>query len=238
VIVEVVNLGPGFIDLKIAHQRPPLGFVDDQPTLLLLVLLLQTVAFYAVAFREESVPPAPPLIAFPERLGPWRMFKDVPVEKEVQEVLRADDTLSRIYVTGQDRVSYLWIAYFKTQRYGQSPHSPKNCLPGSGWEPVDDAKMTIRVPDWDTPITINRYVVQHGDDRSVSLYWYQSHGRVIAAEMSAKFWLVADSIRYHRSDTALIRITVPVNSTIGQAVATGVEFAQSVFPAVVRQLPL
>ena len=24
--------------------------------------------------------------------------------------------------------------------------------------------MTIRVPAWDTPITINRYVVQHGDD--------------------------------------------------------------------------
>jgi EpsI family protein len=205
---------------------------------LLLVLLLQTVAFYAVAFRPETVPPVAPLITFPEQLGAWRMAKDMPVEKDVQDVLRADDTLSRIYLSPQNEVSYLWIAYFKTQRYGQSPHSPKNCLPGSGWEPVEDAKMTIRVPAWDTPITINRYVVQHGDDRSVSLYWYQSHGRVIAGEMAARFWLVADSIRYRRSDTTLVRITVPVRDSVRQAVDTGIKFAQSAFPVVVRQLPL
>lgn len=205
---------------------------------LLLVLLLQTAAFYAVAFRAETVPPVPPLLTFPKQLGPWRMVQDVPVEKEVQDVLRADDTLSRVYVSPTGSAAYLWIAYFKSQRYGQSPHSPKNCLPGSGWEPVEDAKMTIRVPDWGTPITINRYVVQHGDQRSVSLYWYQSHGRVIAAELAAKFWLVADSIRYHRSDTALVRITVPVEQSVQQAVDTGVSFAQSVFPTVVHQLPL
>jgi len=205
---------------------------------LLLVLLLQTAAFYAVAFRPETFPPVPPLVTFPEQLGAWRMVKDAPVEKEELEVLRADDTLSRIYFSPLKGPSFLWIAYFKTQRYGQSPHSPKNCLPGSGWEPVEDSRMTIRVPAWDTPITINRYVVQHGDERSVSLYWYQSHGRVIAAEVTAKFWLVADSIRYHRSDTALVRITVPVRESVQEAVDIGVEFAQSVFPAVVRQLPL
>jgi EpsI family protein len=205
---------------------------------LALVLLLQIAAFYAVAFRDETVPPVLPLMTFPEQLGAWRMVKDVPVEKEVQDVLRADDTLSRIYFSSPRGASYLWIAYFKTQRYGQSPHSPKNCLPGSGWEPVEDARMTIRVPAWDTPITINRYVVQQGDERSVSLYWYQSHGRVIAEELAAKFWLVADSIRYRRSDTALVRITVPVSGNVQRAVDTGVEFAQSVFPAVVRQLPL
>lgn len=205
---------------------------------LVLVLLLQTAAFYAVAFRPETVPPVPPLVLFPAQIGTWRTVKDVPVEKEVQDVLRADDTLSRIYVSSTDDTAFLWIAYFKSQRYGQSPHSPKNCLPGSGWEPVEDAKTTIRVPDWDTPITINRYVVQHGAERSVSLYWYQSHGRVIAAELAAKFWLVADSIRYRRSDTALVRITVPVYDSVQKAVDIGVSFAQSVFPTVVHQLPL
>jgi EpsI family protein len=216
-----------------------MGFWHNKYTrALLLILLLQIVAFYAVAFRDETVPPVPPLVTFPQQLGPWSMVKNIPVEKEALNVLRADDTLSRVYFSAPRGASYLWIAYFKTQRYGQSPHSPKNCLPGAGWEPVEDARMTIRVPAWDTPITINRYVVQHGDERSVSLYWYQSHGRVIAAELAAKFWLVADSIRYRRSDTALVRITVPVGASIQQAVDTGVEFAQSVFPAVVRQLPL
>ena len=53
---------------------------------------------------------------------------------------------------------------------------------------------------------VNRYVVEHGEDKSVTLYWYHSHNRVIASEFSAKFWAVADSIRYHRSDTALVRV--------------------------------
>jgi EpsI family protein len=205
---------------------------------LVLLLLLQAGAFYAVAFRAETVPPVPPLARFPEMLGAWRMQKDISVEKEVLDLLRADDTLNRVYVSPSRGYSYLWIAYFKTQRYGQSPHSPKNCLPGSGWEPVEDSRITIRVPDWDKPITINRYVVERGDDRSVSLYWYQSHGRVIAQEISAKFWLVADSIRYRRSDTALIRVTIPVTSSVDQALATGVEFVQSLFPAVREQVPL
>ena len=207
---------------------------------LLLLLLLQAAAFYALAFRAENVPPILPLVTFPEQIGPWHMVRDIPVEKEVQDLLRADDTLNRIYFTPGLGESYLWIAYFKTQRYGQAPHSPKNCLPGSGWEPVAGASgpLNVRVIGWDTPITINRYVVQHGDQRSVSLYWYQSHGRVIAAELAAKFWLVADSIRYRRSDTALIRVTIPVNGSVQQAVDTGVEFVQSLFPAVMQHMPL
>jgi EpsI family protein len=207
---------------------------------LLVVLLAQTAAFYALAFRPENVPPVAPLMTFPEQIGAWRMERDVPVEKEILEILRADDTLSRTYVNPAGGESYLWIAYFKTQRYGQAPHSPKNCLPGSGWEPVAGASgpLTLRVPGREAPITINRYVVQHGDERSVSLYWYQSHGRVIAGELSAKFWLVADSIRYRRSDTALVRVTIPVTSSIQQSIDAGVEFVQSVFPDIVRQLPL
>jgi EpsI family protein len=207
---------------------------------LLLLLLMQAVAFYALAFRPEKVPAILPLMTFPDHIGTWAMVKEIPVEKEVQDVLRADDTLNRIYFSPGLGESYLWIAYFKTQRYGQTPHSPKNCLPGSGWEPVPGASgpLMVRVPGWDSPITINRYVVQHGDDRSVSLYWYQSHGRVIAGELSAKFWLVADSIRYRRSDTALIRVTVPVRDSVSQAVDTGVQFVQSLFPQVMQHMPL
>jgi EpsI family protein len=134
---------------------------------------------------------------------------------------------------------YLFIAYFKTQRYGQSPHSPKNCLPGSGWEPIEDSKMPLAVPGESSPITINKYVVAHGDDKSVTLYWYQSHGRVIASEFSAKFWLVADAIRYHRSDTALVKVIVPIRGNdIDAATQLGTGFIQSLFPPLLKQLPM
>ena len=206
---------------------------------LTLVLLLQAAAFYAIARRPELVPPVAPLMLFPSAFGGWTMTNDIPVEKEVAELLRADDLLNRIYVNRAGIETSLFIAYFKTQRYGQSPHSPKNCLPGSGWEKVSDRKIPVEVQGWNGPILINRYVVEHGEDKSVTLYWYHSHNRVIADEFSARLWLVADSIRYHRSDTALVRVIVPVrDGDIDGAGNMGVQFVQALFPQIVRQLPL
>jgi hypothetical protein len=70
------------------------------------------------------------------------------------------------------------------------------------------------------------------------LYWYQSHERVIAGEFSARFWLIADSIRYHRSDTSLVKIVVPVHDNdAGAATKTGVEFVKAIFSPLARQLP-
>jgi EpsI family protein len=204
------------------------------------VLLLQGAAFYAVASRSERAPLVSPLSLFPSAFGGWTMARDVPLEKEVQDVLKADDTLNRVYVnSSQTGYAFLFIAYFKTQRYGQAPHSPKNCLPGSGWEPVETGRQTIGVSGWNAPIVTNRYVVENGDEKSVVLYWYQTHNRIIASEYWAKFWLVVDSIRYRRSDTSLVKIVVPVHDNdIGAATAMGVQFIQAMFPSLLRQLPL
>jgi EpsI family protein len=204
------------------------------------ILLLEALAFYAFASRAETTPPVEPLVLFPSVIGDWLIVRDFPLDPAILELLKADDTLNRFYVNQTTRqVAGLYIAYFRTQRYGQAPHSPKNCLPGAGWEPVKEDFLSLRVADWDAPITVNRYVVQHGDEKSVTLYWYQSHNRVIATEYAAKFWAVADSIRYRRSDTALVRITVPVGSAgIDAAEQTGAAFVQAVFPALLHELPL
>ena len=207
---------------------------------LTLVLLLQAVAFYAVARRPENSPVVAPLMSFPTAFDGWQTIREIAVEKEVQDVLKADDVLNRVYVNrARTGSASLFIAFFKTQRYGQSPHSPKNCLPGSGWEAVSDQRIPVTVQGWNAPIYINRYVVEHGDEKSVTLYWYHSHNRVIASEFAAKFWLVADSIRYHRSDTALVRVIVGVrNGDVEAASNTGVQFVQALFPQILKQLPL
>ena len=204
------------------------------------VLVLQTGLFYAVASRPEKIPDIPPLSSFPESIGGFTSVRSVPLDQETRDLLKADDILDRVYLDStRTREIVLFVAYFKTQRYGQSPHSPKNCLPGSGWEPIYTDRPAIPVPGWSTPIVVNRYLVELGDQRSVVLYWYQSHSRVIASEYSAKFWLVADALRYNRSDTALVRISVPVGRDGGDA-ATGLaaRFAQAVFPELLKQMPL
>jgi EpsI family protein len=204
---------------------------------LTLVLIFEGVLFYQAA-RGERTPAEKSLELFPARIENWQMVRDFPVEPEIREQLKADDILNRAYTEGQSGALDLFVAYFKTQRTGQSPHSPKNCLPGSGWEPEATGFLDIPIPGRD-PIRINRYVVSHGDKRSVVLYWYQSQRRVIASEFAAKFWLVMDSIRYHRSDTALVRVTVPVwRDDVEGATRRGVTFAQSMFPALKSYLPV
>jgi EpsI family protein len=196
-----------------------------------LVLLVQAALFYS-ASRSEKIRPISPLQYFPMDVPGWKTIRDMPIEPEVQEVLRADDTLNRLYVNATSSAqAYLFVAYFRSQRAGQTPHSPKNCLPGSGWEALTTGYVTVPVAGEPQPVTINRYVVERGNEKSVVLYWYQSHQRVIANEFAAKFWLVADSIRYHRSDTSLVRVVVPISENDrAKAMRTGVSFVQSMYP--------
>jgi EpsI family protein len=204
-----------------------------------VVLLLQAGALYAVATRPELAVPIVPLSLFPGTIGGWTMVEDAPLDPDTREVLKADDVINRVYVNAARQGVNLFVAYFKTQRYGQSPHSPKNCLPGSGWEEVYSGRQTISVAGWDQPITVNRYAIERGGEKSVTLYWYQGHHRVIASEFAAKFWLVTDAVRYRRSDTALVRVIVPVREgDLATATNTGVGFIQTVFPVLLRQMPL
>jgi EpsI family protein len=205
--------------------------------ILTLALVIQTTLFYA-ASRGEKVPAGQPLDQFPARMQSWREVQNYPVEQEIRDQLKADDMLNRLYTDADSsRSAGLFVAYFKTQRTGQSPHSPKNCLPGSGWEPEATGFLDVAVGQPD-PIRINRYVVSHGDEKDVVLYWYQSQRRVVASEFSAKFWLVLDSIHYHRSDTALVRVMVPVaNNDTEAATRIGVGFVQTLFPVLKGYLP-
>jgi len=203
------------------------------------VLILQGVVFYGVALRAENTPVVAPLEGFPTNVAGWQMYRDVKIEQETLDVLKADDTLNRVYVNPtRDASTFLFIAFFKTQRYGQSPHSPKNCLPGNGYEPIESGVMTVAIPGRAEPVQVNRYVTARGDEKSVTLYWYQSHDRIIAGEFSARVWLIADSIRFHRSDTSLVKIVVPVrDGDADAATRTAVDFMMAVFPPLAHQLP-
>ena len=203
-----------------------------------IVLLGQALLSFS-ASRGENTPVPGPLKNLPSEFGSWKLAQIGVVDDDTLSVLRADDVVSRDYVSGNTQAN-LFLAYFRTQRAGAAPHSPRNCLPGSGWEPVADESGRIDVPVEGQSIHINKYVVANGDDESVVLYWYQSQGRVIADEFAAKFFLIEDSIRRHRSDTALVRVVVPVtfnhlNSTTAAKRAT--EFVQAFYPVVDAWFP-
>src|SRR6185312_14607564 len=166
-------------------------------TILSLVLLAQASVFYGFS-RSEKIPARRPLSEFSLANTDWKMLEDVQMDQESLEVLKADDILSRLYQNKDTgRVATLFVAFFETQRTGKAPHSPKNCLPGSGWVPSRSTVRTIPIPGAQ-PISVNDYVIARGQNQSIVLYWYQSRDRVIASEYSAKIFTVTDAIRYNR----------------------------------------
>jgi EpsI family protein len=202
---------------------------------LTLVLVIQAVLFYS-ASRGDVVPHAAPLSGFPIQVGVWSLQPEGVIGQETRDVLKGDDTLSRVYA-GDGGGASLFIAYFKTQRQGQAPHSPRNCLPGSGWQQMASDRIDLPI-EGGRPIHINEYVVEKGEAQSVVYYWYQSQGRVIADEFAAKFYLVSDSIRHHRSDTALVRVVVPIaGGRTKAAEKLGSDFVQAFYPVVKAYLP-
>jgi EpsI family protein len=206
--------------------------------ILTFVLLAQASLFYGFS-RRENVPAHQPLEMFSFPGTNWRLIQDVPIDQDTLEVLKADDLLSRVYQnksTGE--AATLFVAYFETQRTGKAPHSPKNCLPGSGWAPSQSGTIAISVPGQTEPIDVNRYVVSRGQNQSIVFYWYQSRNRVIASEYKAKIDTVLDSIRYNRSDTALVRVVVNVNDgDTKKATQTGVSFVKAFFEPLKQYLP-
>jgi EpsI family protein len=196
--------------------------------ILAAILVVQAGGYFVVA-REEAPPTPRPLSEFPKHFDDWNLAQEGVIEKRVQEVLNADDLLTRSYIdTRRTVAAHLYIAYFGSQRSGQSPHSPKNCLPGAGWTPKLSDTIDLPLPGREAKV--NRYLVTKGERSSLVLYWYQTGTRVVASEYLAKVHLVFDSLRYNRSDTALVRVVVPVvNENFAEAESRAVQFATDLF---------
>jgi len=222
-----------------SESGTPFAFLKRRPVQALSVLLLlQAAVFYGRARNTEDVPPARPLAMFPVEIQPWFRIQEGVIEKEVQDVLKADDLLTRQYASASSPLGVnLFVAYFHSQRSGKAPHSPKNCLPGSGW--VASSASIVEIPiAGKAPIAVNRYLVSRGESTSLVMYWYQSHNRVVASEYWAKVYLVLDSIRLNRSDTSIVRVVAPVfNKDEKSAEGAATQFIQSIFPALETYFP-
>jgi len=193
------------------------------------------------ASKSEPTPPRQPFSTFPMQVGEWRGENAPRFDQQILDVLGVDEYVNRSYVSGDGRVG-LYIGYYQTQRQGDTIHSPLNCLPGAGWEPTRRERVTLSVADAGgaRQITVNQIVIEKGLDRQVVLYWYQSHGRVVASEYWGKIYTVLDAIRLNRTDAAMIRLISPAPVASGgedAAAERASAFAVEMFPLLDRYLP-
>lgn len=209
-------------------------------------LIVLTVVFAAgamlaqAATRPERIALREPLQSMPYTLGAWS-GQDAPrMPDAVLAQLGVDDYVDRIYFSGNRALVFLYIGYYQSQRQGDTIHSPMNCLPGAGWQPTNTSVLQVPVGSNRSPISVKRVLIEKGLDRQVVLYWYQSHGRIVANEYWSKFLLIYDAVRLNRSDAALVRVISPVLSLDGgneAAEQRTVAFVQSLFPRLQQFLP-
>ena len=194
------------------------------------ILTVLTATVLAVQKVEERPADAleKPLTSIPSRLGNWQARTDLTLEKRVQELLRSTEYIGRRYERNGQELE-LFISYYAQQRAGEAMHSPKNCLPGSGWEIWKYDSGTILHDRRNVPV--NLLSIQNAGRRMKVIYWYQSRQRVIANEYKAKLLLARDALFDGRTAGSIVRITVPDNSS---SVAAALEFAALLMPEVQR----
>lgn len=210
-----------------------------QPFRIVLSSALLFGALLVLQFRSsgEAVPIRKPLDTFPNTVQQWQGRGGMIFELDTLSVLKAKDYVMRRYQDPEGRNLWLFIGYWDSQRKGAQPHSPRNCLPGGGWEPLEASTVTIPLAHPFAPITVNRYLIQKDRDQQVVFYWYQSQGKATAGELAARVELMKNSIMHHRTDGALVRVSSSVYGSVQETSGRLVSYIQAMYPILGDYLP-
>jgi EpsI family protein len=218
-----------------------------------VILLAATALVLHTRGDHDNVPYSKPLSQMPEALAGY-VSHDIPIQDDVLAILGKGDFLNRIYTvpagilpvaasplsapSSSNAPIGLFIGYFPSQRTGQSIHSPQNCLPGAGW--TFDSRRYTTITSADGRIFhVGEYVISNGPSKQFVLYWYQAHGRSIANEYRAKFYMIADAIRMNRTDGAIVRVISPIQTgePVAAARARVVAFTTQLTPLLPQFIP-
>jgi EpsI family protein len=196
-------------------------------------------AFVVIQLRSvgEGVPMRRSLDTFPHTLGIWRGQDDTILDPDVLKILKVSDYLMRRYVDPAGHPAWLYVGYWQSRRKGADIHSPRNCLPGGGWDPVEGGRLTISIAGSASPIVVNRYLIQKDQQMQVVIYWFQTQGKVVAGEVEAKLDLMRSAMLMNRTDGALVRISSPVSGTPRETTERLVSYVQSIYPVLREYLP-
>jgi EpsI family protein len=200
-------------------------------------LLSGAFLFLQLRSTGEAVPIRRSLDEFPLAIGDWQGREATIFEIEILNVLKVKDYLMRRFADPNGRSLWLYIGYWDTQRKGAAPHSPRNCLPGGGWEPLEATMVTIPLPAPYPPITVNSYLIQKDQAQQLVFYWYHEQGKVIAGEVAARIEMVRSAILRNRTDGALVRVSSPVYGGVQPTSEMLTRYVQSMYPILNQFLP-
>ena len=172
-----------------------------------MLVLLTSVGAVTLGEREEIIPHRVSFDRFPEDIGAWS-GKRGSLESIIIDTLKFDDYFIGDYVNQDGASVNFYVAYYSSQRAGESAHSPRSCIPGGGWLIKSSDRINIDLfSDGSDILPVNRLLIQKGDYKQLVYYWFDQRGRIITNEYLVKWYLFLDSLTKHRSDGSLVRLT-------------------------------
>jgi exosortase D (VPLPA-CTERM-specific) len=226
--------GPSPRDVNRTVRAVPAPFIAST-----VALAIFATTVLAVPQRADAIPQRESLTSFPNQFGSWSGRRS-PIEAVYLDALKLDDYIMADFVREQREPVNFYVAWYDSQRAGQSAHSPRSCLPGGGWRIT--ALDQIEVPGTHVaglPLRANRAQIELGNQKQLVYYWFQQRGRVITNEYLVKWYLFWDALVRQRTDGALVRLVTPLKA--GESYAAGdarlTQFAADVAPRLDRYIP-
>lgn len=203
---------------------------------IIVYLLLGLTALFLFTHSNIAVPVSKPLTDIPTQLDGWTMAGQSRFSPGVLKQLKPSAYLYRVYKDKEGNKATIYLGYHSGGPDSGPIHSPKHCLPGSGWFELSGEKRTIQVAGQELPAMQSVY--QHGDQKELFLYFFQVKGQVLTDEYSLKLAEIVNSVFHNRRDSAFIRVSVAFKDDQAQAAALAEHFLVQLYPHIASALPL
>jgi EpsI family protein len=206
------------------------------------IILAAGIGLLGLTHDQERPKPVRPIAQILDTVGGYT-HKRIEVDTNSQRVAGMDEYVNRVYMQDTTAVFSLYVGYYTYQTQGKSIHSPRNCLPGAGWEPVESATMPIGSAPGIGSRDMNKYVLANQGNYAAVYYWYQGRGRIESNEYTVKYNLMHDAALYGRTEEALVRLVVPLRTEkdrsqehIRAEIARADSLATSLAPRLAREV--
>jgi EpsI family protein len=202
------------------------------------IIMILTMIFVKYISHSEDIKLTKPFSTFPKSISEWT-GKEERFDQAVYDMLGVDDSYLANYYNHEGSNVQLYIGYYESQKEGQQIHSPKNCMPGSGWNITETSLEDVTLKgDASKKIKVIKLLLEKDTQKQVVLYWYQSNGRFISSEYAQRIYMVVDSITKHRTDGSFVRLISPViNNDEEAAIKHLKDFAADLIPILKEYIP-
>ncbi len=198
--------------------------------------MLLTVVITNFASHSERIKPNKSFSEFPLEIGDWKGKKSE-LDQNVYNILGVEDYILANYRKKSNEMVNLYVGFYQSQKEGDIIHSPKNCMPGAGWNIAKSSIESVKMKNTGKSINVIMLSLQKGAEKQIVLYWFQSRGRIISSEYMQKIWLVIDSVTKQRTDGSFVRLISPVIVYEQKTYQLLKEFANQVYPVLNEHIP-